>query len=93
VFWLADGERLPQAGPLGWKEAASDFEDAWPIKSVVVVVLFAASGNTDLLARIFAGRLVVCLRQQFVIENRAGASGATGVAYMTKSPADGYTLG
>jgi tripartite-type tricarboxylate transporter receptor subunit TctC len=68
-------------------------QEAWPTKAVVVAVPFAAGGNTDVLARVFAERLSARLRQQFVIENRAGGGGTTGVAYMTKSAADGYTLG
>ena len=68
-------------------------QDAWPTKSVSVLVPFAAGGNTDVLARIFAERLSARLGQQFVIENRAGAGGTTGVVAMTKAAADGYTLG
>jgi putative tricarboxylic transport membrane protein len=67
-------------------------QDAWPSKSVTVVVPFAAGGNTDVLARIFAERMSHRLGQQFVIENKAGAGGTTGIVYMTKAPADGYTL-
>src|SRR5215475_4430358 len=67
-------------------------QDVWPSKPVTVVVPFAAGGNTDVLARIFAERMSRRLGQQFVIENRAGAGGTTGIVSMTKSPADGYTL-
>jgi tripartite-type tricarboxylate transporter receptor subunit TctC len=64
----------------------------WPSKPVTVVVPFAAGGNTDVLARIFAERMSRRLGQQFVIENKAGAGGTTGIVSMTKAPADGYTL-
>ena len=67
-------------------------QDVWPSKPVTVVVPFAAGGNTDVLARIFAERMSRRLGQQFVIENRAGAGGTTGIVSMTKAPADGYTL-
>ena len=73
--------------------AASFAQNAWPTKPVVVMVPFAAGGNTDVLARIFAERLSARLGQQFLIENRAGAGGTTGVVAMTKAAADGYTLG
>src|SRR4051794_1809772 len=73
--------------------AASFAQDPWPTKPVTVLVPFAAGGNTDVLARVFAERLSARLGQQFVIENRAGAGGTTGVVSMTKAPADGYTLG
>src|SRR5215467_14659277 len=67
-------------------------QDVWPSKPVTVVVPFAAGGNTDVLARIFAERMSRRLGQQFVIENKAGAGGTTGIVSMTKAPADGYTL-
>jgi tripartite-type tricarboxylate transporter receptor subunit TctC len=67
-------------------------QEVWPSKPVTVVVPFAAGGNTDVLARIFAERMSHRLGQQFVIENKAGAGGTTGIVYMSKAPADGYTL-
>ncbi|MFZ4809261.1 MAG: Bug family tripartite tricarboxylate transporter substrate binding protein [Hyphomicrobiaceae bacterium] len=68
-------------------------QEAWPTRAVTVVVPFAAGGNADTLARIYAERMSARLGQQFVIENRAGAGGVTGVAAMAKSTPDGYTLG
>ena len=62
-------------------------------KPVTVIVPFAAGGNTDTLARVFADRLSVRLGQQFIIDNRSGAGGITGVAATLKSPPDGYTIG
>jgi tripartite-type tricarboxylate transporter receptor subunit TctC len=67
-------------------------QDKWPSKPVTVVVPFAAGGNTDVLGRIFAERLSARLGQQFVIENKAGAGGVTGVAAALKAPPDGYTI-
>jgi tripartite-type tricarboxylate transporter receptor subunit TctC len=68
-------------------------QDKWPSKPVNVIVPFAAGGNADVLGRIFAEKLSQRLGQQFVIENRVGAGGNTGVAAMTKSTPDGYTIG
>ena len=65
----------------------------WPTKPVTVIVPFAAGGNTDVAARIFADRLSQRLGQQFVIENRTGAGGSLGVAAMARAQPDGYTLG
>src|SRR5882672_9114649 len=70
----------------------AEAQDLWPSKAVTVVVPFAAGGNTDVLARIFAERMSRRLGQQFVIENKAGAGGTTGIVSMTKAPTDGYTL-
>ena len=68
-------------------------QDKWPSKPVNVVVPFAAGGNTDVLARIFADRLTLRLGQAFVIENRTGAGGSTGLAAIARAAPDGYTIG
>ena len=68
-------------------------QDNWPSRPVTVMVPFGAGGNTDVLARIYADRLSVRLGQQFLIENRAGAGGTTGIVVMTKAAPDGYTVG
>jgi tripartite-type tricarboxylate transporter receptor subunit TctC len=77
-----------------WGLAASPAaaEDAYPTRPVTVIVTFAAGGNADTLARIFAERMSQRLGQQFVIENRAGAGGTIGITAMTRAPADGYTV-
>lgn len=68
-------------------------QDNWPSRPVTVIVTFAAGGNADTLGRIFAERMSARFGQQFVIENRAGAGGTTGITAMTRAPADGYTVG
>src|SRR5262245_8606730 len=52
-------------------------QDKWPSRPVTVIVPFAAGGNTDVMARIFAEHLGKRLGQQFVIENKPGAGGVT----------------
>ena len=64
----------------------------WPTRPVTVIVTFAAGGNADTLGRIFAERMTARFGQQFVIENRAGAGGTTGITAMTRAVADGYTV-
>lgn len=59
---------------------------------VTIVVPFAAGGTTDMLGRILADRLGARLGGRFIVENRAGAGGNTGVAAVARGPADGYTL-
>ena len=68
-------------------------QPSWPEKPVTVIVPFAAGGNTDVAARIFAERMASRLGKPFLIENRTGAGGSTGIAAMTKATPDGYTLG
>jgi tripartite-type tricarboxylate transporter receptor subunit TctC len=67
-------------------------QDHWPNKPVKIVVPFGAGGGTDNLARYWAEKLGNALGQQFVIENRGGASGMIGTEAVAKSAPDGYTL-
>lgn len=65
----------------------------YPRQPVKLIVPFAASGSTDLAARLiaeFAGRE---LGQSIVVENKAGAGGSIGMEMVAKAKADGYTLG
>jgi tripartite-type tricarboxylate transporter receptor subunit TctC len=63
----------------------------WPTRPVRFIVPFPPGGTVDPLARLLATRLTATLRQQFVVDNRPGGSGAIGTAIAAKSPADGYT--
>lgn len=64
----------------------------YPNRPVTVVVPFAAGGSVDTAARMVLGRLSERLRQPFVVENVAGASGTIGTQRATKAAPDGYTL-
>ncbi len=81
-------------GLLGLSGSAVLAEDAknWPNKSVRLVVNFGPGGTTDNAMRPYAERLSKALGQQFVIENRGGASGALGIEAVTKAAPDGYTF-
>jgi tripartite-type tricarboxylate transporter receptor subunit TctC len=63
----------------------------WPNRPVKLVVPFPPGGSVDPLARMLGAKLGESLGQQFIVENRTGASGAIGTAYAAKQPADGYT--
>ncbi len=65
---------------------------AWPNKPLRVIVPFAAGGPPDAVARVIAPKLGELLGQPLVIDNRAGAGGDIGTAFVGKSPADGYTF-
>ena len=65
---------------------------AWPAKSVKLIVPFAAGGSTDTVARVIAEKLTGRLSQPVIVENRAGAGGMIGSEIAAKSPADGYTF-
>ena len=64
----------------------------YPSKVVTIVVPFAAGGTTDILGRLLAERLGARMNGRFIVENRAGAGGNTGVAAVARSTPDGYTL-
>jgi tripartite-type tricarboxylate transporter receptor subunit TctC len=64
----------------------------WPTKPVTLIVPFAAGGNTDVMARIFAEQLGKRLGHNFIVENRAGAGGVTGLNATAKAAPDGYTI-
>lgn len=66
--------------------------DDWPTRPVSIVVAGAPGGGTDAIARIVAADLGGSLKQSFVVDNRAGASGIIGTKYVAASAADGYTL-
>jgi tripartite-type tricarboxylate transporter receptor subunit TctC len=77
----------------GWlAPSLSNAQSAWPSKAVRVVVPFAASGTTDILARALAPELQRVFGQPFVVDNKPGAGGNSGSAEVAKAAADGYTL-
>jgi tripartite-type tricarboxylate transporter receptor subunit TctC len=66
--------------------------DAYPAKTVRIVVAFAAGGSTDLLARNVAQRLNELWKTSVIVDNRAGGGGIVGSDFVAKSAPDGYTL-
>lgn len=64
----------------------------WPARPVKFVSPFPPGGSNDTLARLFSARLTDSLKQQFIVENRAGAAGIVGTDYAAKSAPDGYTF-
>ena len=65
---------------------------AYPTRPVRVIVPFAPAGTTDIAARLMGQWLSERLGQQFVIENRPGASTMIGTEAVVRAPADGYAL-
>jgi tripartite-type tricarboxylate transporter receptor subunit TctC len=72
--------------------ASGAFAQGYPVKPVRLISPFAPGGGNDFMARLIAHKLTEGLRQQVIVENRAGAGGALGIEVGVKSPADGYTL-
>lgn len=67
-------------------------QEAWPEKSLTMVVPFPPGGVADTVGRPVAQALARELKQSVVVENKGGAGGAIGIAAVAKAPADGYTL-
>jgi len=65
----------------------------WPDHPVRIIVPYPAGGSTDVLSRILGERMKEIFGQPFVIENRPGAGGNIGIAAVTGSSPDGYTIG
>ena len=64
----------------------------YPDHPIRFVVPTGPGGASDVVARIVGEKIQVSLRQPVVVENRAGANGNVGAAYVLSQPADGYTL-
>jgi len=73
--------------------ALAQSDASYPDRPVRIVVPFPAGSATDIVSRIMAQKFSTKLGQQFVVENRPGASGNLGADVVAKSAPDGYTMG
>jgi tripartite-type tricarboxylate transporter receptor subunit TctC len=81
---LAMAVVLSQAAPIG--------AQSWPTKPVRIIVPFGPGGGTDIQARALTPFFQEHTGQQFIVENRPGASGLIGAEIAANAPADGYTV-
>src|SRR5436190_12024421 len=72
--------------------AIASHADTWPSKPVTLLVPFPPGGSTDNIARTLATKLQEKLGGTFVVDNKAGATGTIGAAYVKRAAPDGYTL-
>ncbi|HWT18478.1 MAG TPA: tripartite tricarboxylate transporter substrate binding protein [Variovorax sp.] len=72
--------------------AGSAMAQAWPARPITIVVSYPAGGDTDAVARIYAEKLSLRVGQPVLVDNRPGASGMIGNAWVAKAAPDGYTL-
>ncbi len=71
---------------------ATAYAQAYPARSVKIIVPFGVGGSADIYARFLGAKLSDALGQSFVVENRPGGGAVVGSEAVAKSPPDGYTL-
>ena len=67
-------------------------QPTWPDRPITMIVPFPPGGVADTVARPVAEALARELGQTVIVENKAGAGGATGMGVAARAPADGYTI-
>lgn len=77
---------------LWFAQAAPSQAETWPSRPVTMVVPFTPGTTSDVIARSLAQELSAKLGQPFVVENKGGAGGNIGAAFVARAPADGYTI-
>ena len=88
--WIVPALRLPLAALVTFATLAH--AQNYPARPIRLVVPAPPGGGTDILGRIVAQKLSDTLRQQVIIDNRAGASGMIGSEIVARAGADGHTL-
>ena len=73
--------------------ASAPAQQKYPLRSVRIVLPFAAGSAVDLLGRLYAQRMAESWGQQVVVDNRTGANGIIGMEAIARSAPDGYTIG
>ncbi len=75
-----------------WIYPAASWAQTYPAKPVRYVIPFPAGTGNDIVGRLITDRLSKLWGQNVIVDNRAGASGSIGAAFVAKAPPDGYTL-
>ena len=75
-----------------WVAPQEASAQAWPTRSIRLVVPYTAGGSSDFVARLMAQKLTEGLGQSVVVDNKPGVAGIVGTEIVAKSAPDGYTL-
>jgi tripartite-type tricarboxylate transporter receptor subunit TctC len=75
-----------------WSAAPAVMAQDYPSKTITIVVPFSAGGGVDTVARLLAEKLRVTLKQNVIVDNKAGGSGMIGALAVVKASPDGHTL-
>ena len=71
---------------------ASACSAVYPEKTIRIIIPWPPGGSTDIVGRLMAAELTTRMKQQVIIDNRAGAGGIVGMQIATAAPPGGYTL-
>jgi tripartite-type tricarboxylate transporter receptor subunit TctC len=74
------------------QSASTSSGQAYPSKSIRMIVTFPAGGGTDFMGRVIGQKLAERVGQQVVIDNRGGSNGIIGLQALMAAPPDGYTI-
>src|SRR3954465_6246966 len=84
---------LPLApGAMALAGGGAQAQDTWPSRTITIVVPFPPGGTADIAARPLAAHLAEKLGRNVVVENKGGAGGGIGHAYVARAEPDGYTI-
>jgi tripartite-type tricarboxylate transporter receptor subunit TctC len=86
------GQRFATAALLAVLSSVGAQAQTYPTRPVTIVVPAAPGGTTDFTARLLAEAYTKAFGQQFVVENKSGASGNLGNTQVARAAPDGYTL-
>jgi tripartite-type tricarboxylate transporter receptor subunit TctC len=75
-----------------WAWAQTQIQPGWPSANITIVVPFTPGGLTDILARSVGEKISAALGRPVIVDNRPGAGGGIGSAYVARAAADGHTL-
>ena len=90
---VGPGAALAGAAAIAFAQApATNLANAWPVKTVRMIVPSSPGGGVDTLGRMFSKTFYESLGQRFVVDNRAGAGTMLGTELAARAPPDGYTL-
>lgn len=88
---IALAAAMPALVAVGQAQAQTQHSD-YPNRPVRIIVAYPPGQSTDIATRYLANKLSLALGQQFIVDNRAGASGNIGTALAARATPDGYTL-
>ena len=77
---------------LGMAPCTVSAQDAWPSRTITIVVPFGPGAGTDVITRVIAEQMARNMKATIVVDNKAGASGQIGTEFVARAQPDGYTL-